>query len=31
MTSALMTPDGKAYEAEAAHGTVTRHLTAPTR
>ena len=25
MTSALMTPDGKAYEAEAAHGTVTRH------
>ncbi|ODV76630.1 isocitrate dehydrogenase mitochondrial precursor [Suhomyces tanzawaensis NRRL Y-17324] len=26
MTSALMTPDGKAYEAEAAHGTVTRHF-----
>jgi len=25
MTSVLMTPDGKAYEAEAAHGTVTRH------
>lgn len=25
MTSALMTPDGKAYESEAAHGTVTRH------
>jgi isocitrate dehydrogenase len=25
MTSALMTPDGKTMEAEAAHGTVTRH------
>lgn len=25
MTSALMTPDGKSYESEAAHGTVTRH------
>src|SRR6201999_3449070 len=25
MTSVLMTPDGKAVEAEAAHGTVTRH------
>ncbi|KAM0789884.1 hypothetical protein ACM66B_006728 [Microbotryomycetes sp. NB124-2] len=25
MTSELMTPDGKAYESEAAHGTVTRH------
>ncbi|KAI5964684.1 IDP1 [Candida pseudojiufengensis] len=25
MTSALMTPDGSAYESEAAHGTVTRH------
>ncbi len=25
MTSALMTPDGKTVEAEAAHGTVTRH------
>jgi isocitrate dehydrogenase len=25
MTSALMTPDGKIVEAEAAHGTVTRH------
>jgi isocitrate dehydrogenase len=25
MTSALMTPDGKIMEAEAAHGTVTRH------
>jgi isocitrate dehydrogenase len=25
MTSVLMTPDGKAMEAEAAHGTVTRH------
>ncbi|MCH0629415.1 isocitrate dehydrogenase (NADP(+)) [Kocuria palustris] len=25
MTSTLMTPDGKAFEAEAAHGTVTRH------
>lgn len=26
MTSALMTPDGSAYESEAAHGTVTRHF-----
>jgi len=26
MTSALMTPDGKTVEAEAAHGTVTRHF-----
>lgn len=25
MTSALATPDGSAYESEAAHGTVTRH------
>ena len=25
MTSVLMTPDGKVVEAEAAHGTVTRH------
>jgi isocitrate dehydrogenase len=25
MTSVLMTPDGKIFEAEAAHGTVTRH------
>jgi isocitrate dehydrogenase len=25
MTSVLMTPDGKTIEAEAAHGTVTRH------
>jgi isocitrate dehydrogenase len=25
MTSVLMTPDGKTLEAEAAHGTVTRH------
>lgn len=25
MTSELMTPDGKICEAEAAHGTVTRH------
>ncbi|GAB7358787.1 hypothetical protein MBLNU230_g4013t1 [Neophaeotheca triangularis] len=25
MTSVLITPDGKTYEAEAAHGTVTRH------
>jgi isocitrate dehydrogenase len=25
MTSVLMSPDGKAVEAEAAHGTVTRH------
>ena len=26
MTSQLMTPDGKVVEAEAAHGTVTRHF-----
>ena len=26
MTSVLITPDGKTYEAEAAHGTVTRHF-----
>ena len=26
MTSVLMTPDGKIVEAEAAHGTVTRHF-----
>ena len=26
MTSLLMTPDGKIVEAEAAHGTVTRHF-----
>jgi isocitrate dehydrogenase len=25
MTSVLMSPDGKAFEAEAAHGTITRH------
>ena len=25
MTSVLMTPDGQTVEAEAAHGTVTRH------
>ena len=25
MTSVLLTPDGKTMEAEAAHGTVTRH------
>ena len=25
MTSVLVTPDGKAFESEAAHGTVTRH------
>jgi len=25
MTSVLLTPDGKSVEAEAAHGTVTRH------
>ena len=25
MTSTLVTPDGKTMEAEAAHGTVTRH------
>ncbi len=26
MTSVLVTPDGKTLEAEAAHGTVTRHF-----
>jgi len=26
MTSVLMSPDGRAFEAEAAHGTVTRHF-----
>ena len=26
MTSVLTTPDGKTYESEAAHGTVTRHF-----
>ena len=26
MTSYLMTPDGSAFESEAAHGTVTRHF-----
>lgn len=26
MTSVLMTPDGKSFESEAAHGTVTRHF-----
>ena len=26
MTSVLVTPDGKTFEAEAAHGTVTRHF-----
>ena len=26
MTSTLLTPDGKVMEAEAAHGTVTRHF-----
>ena len=31
MTSVLMTPDGKTVEAEAAHGTVTRHYHASTR
>jgi isocitrate dehydrogenase len=28
MTSVLMTPDGRTVEAEAAHGTVTRHFRA---
>jgi isocitrate dehydrogenase len=28
MTSVLMTPDGRTVEAEAAHGTVTRHYRA---
>ena len=31
MTSVLLTPDGKAVEAEAAHGTVTRHYRAHQR
>lgn len=31
MTSALITPDGKTYESEAAHGTVTRHWRAHQR
>ncbi len=31
MTSALMTPDGKIVESEAAHGTVTRHYRAHQR
>ena len=31
MTSQLMTPDGKIVEAEAAHGTVTRHYRAHQR
>ena len=31
MTSVLMTPDGKTVEAEAAHGTVTRHYRLPAR
>ena len=31
MTSVLMTPDGKTMEAEAAHGTVTRHYRAHQR
>lgn len=31
MTSVLMTPDGRAVEAEAAHGTVTRHFRAHQR
>ena len=31
MTSQLMTPDGKIVEAEAAHGTVTRHFRAHQR
>jgi len=31
MTSVLMTPDGKIMEAEAAHGTVTRHYRAHQR
>ncbi len=31
MTSVLLTPDGKACEAEAAHGTVTRHYRAHQR
>src|SRR5256714_6267534 len=31
MTSVLMTPDGRVVEAEAAHGTVTRHYRAHQR
>ena len=31
MTSVLMSPDGKTVEAEAAHGTVTRHFRAHER
>ena len=31
MTSVLMTPDGKTVEAEAAHGTVTRHYRSTSR
>lgn len=31
MTSVLITPDGKTYESEAAHGTVTRHFRAHQR
>lgn len=31
MASVLITPDGKTYEAEAAHGTVTRHFRAHQR
>src|SRR5439155_8270400 len=31
MTSVLMTPDGRVVEAEAAHGTVTRHSRAHQR
>src|SRR5262249_37062537 len=31
MTSVLMTPDGRTVEAEAAHGTVTRHFRAHQR
>jgi isocitrate dehydrogenase len=31
MTSVLMTPDGRTVEAEAAHGTVTRHYRAHQR
>ena len=31
MTSVLITPDGKTFEAEAAHGTVTRHFRAHQR
>ena len=31
MSSVLITPDGKTYEAEAAHGTVTRHFRAHQR